>query len=269
VHQIVVIRSLVALPLLLVVTMAVQGGSLRIHRIGLHILRGIFLYISYTAYYLALAQLPMATSVALYFTVPFFVATLGIPILGERVALRNWIAIGMGFLGVLIILRPGAGLIEPASFLPIVSALAYAISALLARRLGTTEGGAAMALTATAFYLVAGAITALALAGTPSESAHRSVRFLLNPWVWPGLLDLGLLSLCGVISAAGFFFLSQGYRLAEANRAAPFEYASLPWSILWGYLFFGNFPDVATLGGAVVIMGAGFYTLHYERREAR
>jgi drug/metabolite transporter (DMT)-like permease len=268
VHQIVVVRSLVALPLLLVVTMAVQGGSLRIHRIGLHILRGFFLYISYTTYYLALAQLPMATSVALYFTVPFFVATLGIPILGERVGLRSWIAIGMGFLGVVIIVRPGVGLIEPASFLPIASALAYAISALLTRRLGTTEGGAVMALTATAFYLVAGAATALALAGAPpSEDAHRSVRFLLNPWVWPDLLDLSLLSLCGVISATGFFFLSQGYRLAEANRAAPFEYASLPWSILWGYLFFGNFPDAATLSGAAVIMGAGFYTLHYERRK--
>jgi drug/metabolite transporter (DMT)-like permease len=250
VHQIVVIRSLVALPLLLVATIAGQGGSLRIHRIGLHVLRGIFLYISYTSYYLALAQLPMATSVALYFTVPFFVATLGIPILGERVRARSWVAIGLGFIGVLVIVRPGAGVMEPASSLPIISALAYSISALLARRLGTTEGGAAMALTVTFIYLVAGALTALALAGiSPSENAHRSVRFLLNPWIWPSLLDLFLLSLCGVIAAAGFFLLSQGYRLAEVNRAAPFEYAALPWSILWGFLFFGNLPDIAMLCG--------------------
>jgi drug/metabolite transporter (DMT)-like permease len=270
VHQIVVIRSLVALPLLFVATIAGQGGSLRIHRVGLHVLRGILLYISYISYFLALAQLPMATSVALYFTVPFFVATLAVPILGERVRGRSWVAIGVGFLGALIIIRPGAGVIEPASLLPIVSALAYSISALLARRLGTTDGGAAMALTVTAIYFVAGAITALALAGMPpSEDAHRSVRFLLNPWIWPSFLDTCLLSLCGVIAAAGFFFLSQGYRLAEVNRAAPFEYAALPWSILWGYLFFGNLPDAAMLLGAAVIMSAGFYTLHSERREAR
>ena len=270
VHQIVVVRSLVALPLLLVATVAMQGGSLRIHRIGLHVLRGIFLYISYVSYYLAMAQLPLATTVALYFTVPFFVATLGIPILGERVGARSWVAIGVGFLGVLVIVQPGAGFIEPASFLPMVSALAYSISALLARRLGTTEGGAAMALMVTAVYVVAGALTALALAGAaPAEDAHRSVRFLLNPWIWPSLLDLSLLSLCGVISAGGFFLLSQGYRLAVANRAALFEYAALPWSILWGYLFFANLPNAAMLAGAAVIMGAGVYTLRHEREEAR
>lgn len=266
VHQIVVIRSLVALPLLVAVTFAQHGGSLRIHRAGLHLVRGIFLYVSYTSYYLALAQLPMATVVALTFTVPFFIASLGLPILGERVRTRSWAAIGVGFLGVLVIVQPGVGLIEPAAILPIVSALAYSVSALLARRLGTTEGGAAMALTATAIYVIAGALTALAVAGIHvSPEAHNSVRFLLNPWIWPSLLDFGLLAVCGVIAAAGFFFLSQGYRLAEANRAAPFEYAALPWSILWGYLFFGNLPDTAMLAGAAVIIGAGIYTLRGER----
>jgi len=269
VHQIVVVRSLVALPLLLAVTFAEQGGRIRIHRFGLHLLRGCVLYISYTAYYLGLAQLPMATNTSLTFTVPFFVAALGIPILGERVGARSWIAIGVGFLGVLVIVRPGAGLIEPAAFLPMVSALSYSISALLARRLGTTEGGAAMAFMVTAVYVVGGALTALALAGSQSpEDAHRSVRFLLNPWLWPSLLDLSLMSLCGVIAAAGFFLLSQGYRLAEANRAAPFEYAALPWSILWGYLFFGNLPDAPMLAGAAVIIGAGLYTLRGEGGEA-
>jgi len=268
VHQIVVVRSFVALPLLIIATAAVQGGHVRIHRIGLHIVRGLFLYVSYVAYYLAMAALPLATAVALYFTVPFFVAALGIPILGERVAARSWVAIGMGFIGVLIIIQPGADFIEPASFLPMVAALAYSISALLARRLGRTEDGAAMALMATAVYVVLGALTALALAGTPpAEDAHPSVRFLLNPWVWPSLIDLVLLALCGVIAAGGFFLLSQGYRLAEANRAAPFEYASLPWSILWGYLFFANLPDAPMLIGAAVIMGAGVYTLRGARED--
>ncbi|HYC12996.1 MAG TPA: DMT family transporter [Stellaceae bacterium] len=269
VHEIVVVRSLVALPLLIAATAAVQGGTVRIHRIGLHIVRGLFLYVSYVAYYLAMARLPLATAVALYFTVPFFVAALGIPILGERVAVRSWIAIAMGFIGVLIIIQPGADFIEPASFLPMVAALAYSISALLARRLGTTEDGAAMALMATAVYVVLGALTALVLSDvSPSEGTHPSVRFLINPWIWPSLVDLALLGFCGVIAAGGFFLLSQGYRLAEANRAAPFEYASLPWSILWGYLFFANLPDARMLAGAAVIMTAGAYTLRGARREA-
>src|SRR6266851_5723244 len=257
VHQIVVVRSVVALPILLAVTLIEDGGKFRMHRLGLHALRGLVLYASYTAYYLALASLTLANTVALTFTVPFFV-----PILGERVAARSWVAIGVGFLAVLLIVRPDAGLVEPASLLPIASALAYAVSALLARRLGTTEGGGAMAFSATVIYGVAGAVTALTLAGIESEAnAHASIRFLFNPWVWPGALDLSLLALCGLIAAFGFFFLGQGYRLAKANIAAPFEYVALPWSVLWGYLFFGSIPDATMIVGASAIAGAGFYTL--------
>src|SRR5262249_4967005 len=158
--------------------------------------------------------------------------------------------------GVLIILRPGVGLFEPAALFPIVAALSYSLSALLTRRLGTTESGGALALTATAFYIVAGSITALALAGIEvPPTTHTSIRFLLNPWVWPDLVDGCLLALCGVIAACGFFLLSQGYRLAEANRAAAFEYAALPWAVLWGYLFFDTVPDAPMIIGAAIIIG--------------
>lgn len=269
VHQIVVLRSVVALPVLACIAVAEGGGRLNLHRVALHIVRGVLLYISYTGYYLGLAHLPIANALALYFTVPLFVAALGLPILGERVRAQSWGAIGVGFLGVLVIARPGLGSAEPAILLPIGAALAYSVSALLARRLGTTESGVAMALTATAVYVVGGALTAAALAGVdrPAPTAHSSVRFLLNPWVWPTALDCGLLAICGLIAALGFFFLGQGYRLAEANRAAPFEYAALPWGMLWGYLFFGNLPDAPMIIGAAVIMGAGLYTLEGERSD--
>ena len=78
--------------------------------------------------------------------------------------------------------------------------------------------------------------------------------------------DLGLMLLCGVIAALGTFFLAQGYRLAEANTVAPFEYVALPWGVLWGWLFFDNLPDRATLAGGAVIVASGLYILHRERR---
>ncbi|HUN48509.1 MAG TPA: DMT family transporter [Stellaceae bacterium] len=262
VHEIVVLRSCVALPILVAVVLLLDARALKIRRTGLHLLRGLALYLSYTAYYLGLARLPIAESVALYFTAPFFVASLSLPMLGERVSLRSWASIIVGFGGVLVVARPSTALFEPAVLLPIVSALAYAISAVLTRRLGTTESGGALAISATLVYIVAGGATALGLSGIEvAGDAHRSVRFLLMPWSWPGAADALLLAACGLIAAGGFFFLAQGYRLAEANRAAPFEYAALPWGILWGYLFFANLPDVATLVGAVVIIGAGLYTL--------
>jgi drug/metabolite transporter (DMT)-like permease len=266
VHEIVVVRSLVALPILLLVALAEERGRLRIHRPLLHLVRGLFLYVSYTSYYLALAHLLIAEAVALYFTAPFFVAALSLPLLGERVRPRSWIAIAIGFCGVLLIARPQTSLFDPTVLLPVLSALAYAIAALLTRRLGTTESGGALALSATLIYVVAGGLTALALANVGVGNlelgdAHSSLRFLLNPWVWPSAIDAGLLTVCGLIAAFGFFFLGQGYRLAEANRVAPFEYASLPWGILWGYWFFGNLPSAATILGAAIIIGAGLYTL--------
>ena len=262
VHQIVVIRSLVAFPILLWVTYAEQRGHIKMHRGLLHAARGFILYISYTCYYLGLARMPMADVIALTFTVPLFVTALGVVWLGEHVQARRWLALGAGFVGVLVILRPGLGLFDASALLPIGSALAYATSAVMARRLGSTESGGAMALSATGAYIAGGALTAAALSNfAPPPDAQESIRFLLNPWIWPSTLDLGLIALCGCIAAFGFFCLSQGYRLSEAYRAAPCEYAALPWGVLWGYLFFGNTPDVVMILGALIIMAAGLYTL--------
>jgi drug/metabolite transporter (DMT)-like permease len=266
VHQIVFVRSVAALPVVLLVTLVEGSGRISFHRPGLHLMRGFVMYASFTAYYLALARLPLAENTTLFFSAPLFVTVFAIPLLGEKVERRTWLALGAGFLGVLIVLRPGAALIDPTALLPVFAAAAYAFSALFARRLGAADGAGSMALSATAVYIVASAVTALALAGTePPMDAHSSVRFLLRPWTWPDGIDFALFVACGMLSAFGFFLLAQGYRLAHANRVAPFEYAALPWSVLWGYVFFGNLPDAATIVGALVIVGGGLYMLRFGR----
>jgi drug/metabolite transporter (DMT)-like permease len=265
VHEIVFVRSLVAFPLLLIATVAEARGWPTFSRFGLHLLRGLLMYVAFTAYYLAIAHLQIAETVALFFVAPLLVAALSGPVLGERVTPRSWIAIAIGGAGVLVILRPGLGTLDRALLLPLFAALAYALSVLCGRRLGQSQSGAAMALSATVIYAIASGTMALVLAGkSPPAGADASIKFLLSPWVWTGYRDLGLMAACGVISAAAFFLLGQGYRMAEANRAAPFEYASLPWSILWGYLFFGNLPDLPTLLGAFVIVYGGIYALRLE-----
>ncbi len=262
VHEIVFVRSLVALPLLLTVILAEARGWPAFRRLGLHLLRGLLMYVAFTAYYLAIAQLQIAQTVALFFVAPLLVAALSGPVLGERVAPRSWVAIAIGGAGMLVILRPGLSVLDPALFLPLFAALAYAFSVLCGRRLGQSQSGAAMAFSANVIYIAASGAMALALAGRiPPSQAAASVRFLLEPWVWAGARDFALMAACGVISATAFFLLGQGYRMAEANRAAPFEYASLPWSILWGYLFFGNLPDLPTVIGALVIVYGGIYAL--------
>jgi drug/metabolite transporter (DMT)-like permease len=264
VHEIVFVRSLVAFPLLLVATVAEARGWPAFRRLGLHLMRGLLMYVAFTAYYLAIAHLQIAETVALFFVAPLLVAALSGPVLGERVTPRSWVAIGIGGAGMLVILRPGLGALDPALFLPLFAAFAYALSVLCGRRLGQSQSGAAMALSATIVYVAASGVMAIVLAGrSPPAGSDASIKFLLDPWAWASVRDFGLMAACGAISAAAFFLLGQGYRMAEANRAAPFEYASLPWSILWGYLFFGNLPDLPTLIGAAVIVYGGIYALRF------
>lgn len=271
VHEIVFVRSAVGAPLLIALVAATAGlRALTTGRPGLHLLRGLLLFISYTFYYMALAAMPIAEMVSIYFTVPLFVAALSMPLLGERVGPRRWAAIAVGFLGVLFILRPGGGVADPAALLALAAAFAYAVSALLSRRLGATDGGAAMALSAMLIYFVASGVSGLSLAHlAPAVDGHASLRFLLAAWSWPAGPDLLLMAACGVIAGIGMFFLAQGYRLAEANAAAPFEYVALPWGVLWGWVFFGALPAATTVIGAAIIVGCGFYVFHRERQAAR
>jgi drug/metabolite transporter (DMT)-like permease len=268
VHEIVFVRSLASLLLLLAFVILSEGRhGLRSRRLALHGVRGVALFTSYMAYYLGLASMSIAEAIALFFTVPFFVAALSNLVIGEPVGPRRWAAIIVGFSGVVIVLRPTTALFEPAACLPVLAALFYAFSALLARRLGSTDSSGTMALSAAAIYAICSGLLGLAVSpfGAAPDS-DASLRFLLLPWIWPTTQDLGLMVLCGVIAALGSFFLAQGYRLAEANTVAPFEYVALPWGVLWGWLFFANLPDRATLAGGAVIVASGLYILHRERR---
>jgi drug/metabolite transporter (DMT)-like permease len=265
VHEIVVLRSLIALPLLVAITWR-DDGRIAFPRLGLHAARGVALFIAYFSYYLAMAAMPIADVVAICFAAPLIIAALSGPVLGERVKPQSWAAIAVGFAAVLIIVRPDASTSDPAVLFPLLSAVAYGTSAVLARRLGRTASGSAMALSATIVYILAGSAVALVLAGNaPPAGAHPSIRFLLGAWLWPSPLEAVLLVCCGLIAACGFFLLSQGYRLAEASRAATFEYVALPWGVLWGYLVFGNNPDLVTLAGAAVLIATGLYTLRQGR----
>lgn len=125
-----------------------------------------------------------------------------------------------------------------------------------------------MALSVTVVYILASCTTGLALSRLhPPEGGGGSVLFLLNPWTWPSLEHFGLIAACGIVSAFGFYFLGQGYRLSPANLVAPFEYTALPFSLLWGYLFFANVPNATIILGSAIIVGSGIYTLRHTHRQ--
>jgi drug/metabolite transporter (DMT)-like permease len=265
-YEIVFVRSLVAIPPILLIARLEGGLSLlRTRRPWMHLLRSSVMLMAYTTYYLALAALPLADTVALFFSGPLFVTALSVPFLGETVRLDRWLAVLVGFLGVMIMLRPGAGMVDPAAFLPILAAFSYAIVAIVTRRLGTTEAGSSMAFYSTVVYLMAGGVLGAALGDrTWAGGGHASLQFLLRPWVLPSGPDLALMGLCGVVAAFGLYALSQAYRVARVSTVAPFEYTGLPMAVLWGYVFWKDLPDGYTITGAVLVVGAGLYVLRQE-----
>jgi drug/metabolite transporter (DMT)-like permease len=261
--QVVATRCIVSAPILLALVHFDGGIGAIFSRDFLPLAgRGALLLLAYTSYYMAFPALPLADAVALYFTVPLFAMALAVPLLGESIGWRRITAVLVGFAGVIVMLRPGAGLFEPAALLSLFSAATYALSMLMARKLGTTATASVMAFYQNGTYLIG----ALVIAGFFTvigvhEASHPSINFLVRPWVWPTLEDFLLIASCGVIAAIGMVLLTQAYRVAKASVVTSFEYTGMLWAPLWGFLFFGEIPHLTTLAGAGLIIAAGLFAL--------
>jgi drug/metabolite transporter (DMT)-like permease len=270
-YEVMVLRSITAMPLLLVLV-ALNGGLRTLAAPGWTAMvgRGFVMCCAYFGYYLALAALPLATTAALYFTAPLFITLMSVFLLREHVGPRRWAAVVVGFLGALIMLRPGSELFDWAAVLAIGSGLTYAISMVHARHLGTRHSAAALAFWGNLVFLCCALALALAFGdGAHDSQSHASLGFLTRGWVTPTLRDLALMMTTGIIAAAGLTLLTQAYRIAESNVVAPFEYTSMVWSVLFGWLFFRDLPDAQGWLGIAMIVGAGLYVLYREGVRAR
>jgi drug/metabolite transporter (DMT)-like permease len=266
-HQLMTIRSVIAMPLLLIFVALETGlGGLASKRAGAVILRSLIMLLAYTAYYLGLPSLPLATAVSLYFASPLFITLLSVWLLAEQVGPRRWAAVLVGFVGVLVMVRPGGDLFSWASLLPVLASLAYGISQVLARKLGETESSTVMAAYGNFVLMVGGFGLSLVFgAGDFANEADPSFAFLLRGWRVPGAFDLSLMIFGGFVAAIGLTLLTEAYRAAEANVVAPFEYTALIWSVLFGWLFWDDLPNGADWGGMAIIIGAGLYLLARRR----
>jgi drug/metabolite transporter (DMT)-like permease len=269
-HEAMVLRSLTAFPVLFLLVWRDGGfGTLTGPGWPWLLVRGVLAFVAYSCYYLGLAALPIATAVALYFAVPLFITVLSVLFLGERVGARRWAAVVIGFIGVFAIARPGTDLFEWAALLPITSAFLYAAAMVLTRRIGATETAPAMSTCGNGVFLL-GALTLSAIfgAGGYDGENHRSLAFLMRGWTTPSTFDFLLMASCGVVAALALTLLTQAYRIAEANVVAPFEYTALIWSVLYGWLFWREWPDPVSWLGIVIIVGAGTYVFYREQTKA-
>ena len=217
--------------------MPFAGGLavLRTRRPVMHVVRGLCVVAANMCLFLGLAALPIADATAIFFVSPLVITVFSVIFLRETVGPRRWAAIAVGFVGVMVIVKPGTAAFQPASLLPIAAAFLYATLHMLTRRIGGTESAATMAVYIQLTFLVASTLIGLAIGdGRFAGSGHPSLEFLLRGWHWPARGDTALFALLGVAGLFGGLFISQAYRLSEAAFAAPFEYVAMPMAIFWG-----------------------------------
>ncbi len=261
--EVMFIRSLTALPLMLLLVHYDAGvGALFRGRVGFVFARALILLVAYLLYYMAFAALPFTDAVALYSSVPLIIAALAGPLLGERVGLWRWLAVIIGFAGVIIMLRPGSGVFDPAGVLILICALLYSLGMIMARHMGENVPGSVMAFSTTFIFLIAAAVLWLIFSLVPAGHwTHPSITFLARAWTMPTLRDLFIMMSCGITAAAGVTGLTFAYRETEANLVASFEYTGLVWAALWGFIIWHEIPKFSTLAGAVLIVGAGLVAM--------
>lgn len=274
-HQVILFRACIGLAFLAaLIRLSGQSFALFATRRPLdHLIRVSIVMVSNVTYFLGLAALPLADAVAVAYVSPLIVTLMSVILLGEKVGPRRWAAVTVGMVGVLVMLRPGSGVIAPAAILVLVSAVCYASSHMMTRRMRETESAITLS-----FYVQCGfVVVSLSMGfvagdGKFAGASDPSLAFLFRPWVWPAPTDLPAFVATGLAVAVGGLMVSQAYRLCEAGLIAPFEYAGMPMAIFWGAMIFGTWPDLTAWVGIALICGAGLYTLWREtirRQETR
>ena len=269
--QIVFIRSMLGVILLLLFAILFQQNIRLISkRPGIMVLRGCLGFLSYTGYYLAVAAMPLAEVVSITFTMPLFTTVMSALFLRERVGLRRWSAVVVGFIGVIIILSPEGQFSPLAVGFAFFAAITYASHTILTRVLGTQDHPFTLALNTLVVFTIAGGVLGhLFVSGVIAiDSSHPSLAFLGRDWVPIWGIDLLMLCSLGFIAAAGFFCLSRAYCDSDASAVAPFEYSYIVWAVLFGFLFWGEVPGSTTFVGLVILISSSIYVWYREHKLA-
>ncbi|MGQ0663380.1 MAG: DMT family transporter [Pseudomonadota bacterium] len=252
--EIVALRAAFAMALLAPV-MGWAGGraALATRRPLAHGLRALVSLAAILCFFEALRRLPLATAIAIGFAAPLFMTALSVPLLGERVGIHRWTAVAAGFVGVLVIARPGTGVFSLAAMLAIAASLFFAVSMIAVRWLARTETDAAMV-----FYQNLGILVG-------------SAAYLPVVWVPVAALEVAVMATMAVALVLGQVFTVKALRVAAVGLVAPFQYTELIWAALLGFAFWGEVPEANVWVGAAVVVLSGLYTIwrESEREERR
>jgi len=224
---------------------------LRARRPGLQLIRAGALFGATCTMYVAITKMQLADASAIQFLAPVLVTALSGLVLGEHVGPRRWAAVFFGFIGVLLVARPGSGVLGWAALLPLATACQLAVYMMMTRIIRTKDNPAS-----TTFY---------------STAVGALVLSVIIPFHWHPLTltQWGMMATMGTAGAIGHFMLVKAFHSAEASMLAPFTYSQVLGAIIWGLLVFGDVPSSWTLAGASVVVTSGLYVWYRETRARR
>ncbi|MEI9409072.1 DMT family transporter [Mesorhizobium salmacidum] len=247
VGQVVLIRSIGAF-IVLGPMIANQGAGrlFQMERPGLQVLRVVATTLDTALFYAAVVFLPLADVMSFYMAGPIYVAALSHFLLGEKVGWRRWVAILLGFCGVVIMLKPSSAAFSLSSGFALVGSLAFAFAIILNRRLRGTSDTNLVTWQTIGTLLVGGVLT-------------------IGAWQTPSALDLGAMLLLGIVSCGAHLMITRALKLAPASTLAPLHYTLLLWAVVFGLVFFGDVPGPRILIGSGIIVLAGLFIFHRQK----
>jgi drug/metabolite transporter (DMT)-like permease len=251
VGQVLLIRSIFAMVML--APMIWREGVRRVAsppRPGLQLLRVVFSTAEVAAFYWAVAYLPLADVVTFYLAGPIWVTALSGPLLGEKVDARQWAAVLVGFVGVLIAMQPTSASLSLPSLVALAGSLLFALLMITTRTLRGTPDTTLVTWQTVAALVAGGAVAPFG-------------------WVTPTPVDFMLLGMLGIVAALGHMCVNRSLKLAPAAVVVPYQYTQIAWAILLGWFIFGDVPGPALLLGSAIIIGAGLYIFLAEQKAQR
>ena len=235
----------------LIILLAPRYGGYRAllpNRIPAQLLRAVLFFSTTLLIVTGLSLLPLAQMVAIVFGSPIFVAALAPVVLREQVSRARWLVIGIGFVGVLFILRPDPASIGIATLIALAAAVSSAVRDLATRRISSTESSISILFCSSMFVVV--------------------IALPAAPWLgWVAVQPVGwiLLMVNGILNGAAHFLIIEALRLGEASVVTSYRYSALLWGALLGLVIWGDVPDLWVIGGGILIAGSGLYLLYQER----
>ncbi len=221
-------------------------GLMRTKRLGMQLFRSLLLLVTTVMFFTGISLIPLADASAIMFVAPILVTALSMPMLGEKVGPRRWASIAIGFIGALIVIRPGGGSLQLAALFPFGAACCYAVYQVFTRSLSHSD----QPLTTLAYTALVGAV----------------VMCFVVPFNWqsPDADGWMMMILIGLLGGISQFTLIKAFQSAPVAAVTPFSYSSLIWATLYGFLVFGDLPDLWTTVGALIIAASGLYIFHRE-----